>query len=345
MRRFPLLRLALPSLLALAACRIETVTPGGQQCAAVTETPAGELSVYSSMYPSVVDALKSLVAERLPQVQVRWFTGGSEKVAQRLEAEVASGGVRADVVAISDPFFYERLAEEGLWMRYASPDAQRTPRSLVDLNAHFTAIRVSTMVIAFKKGLESPPQSFTELLEPRWKGQVAVGDPLTSGTSFTWAVFMDHERGADVFAQLRANEAVVAGGNAAVQQKIESGEVKAGVLLLENVLIAQEKGSDLDFVYPSDGAVTIPGYAAILQSTRNPVAARAFYDLLLSPQGQEIMRQGRMHAVDPRLPGPGDEPGLESLLQHSKPWTESLLVRGAAQGGDVKKAFSQAFAR
>ena len=143
--------------LSLTACRIETVAPGGQICATVTDEPAGEISVYSSMYPPVVEALQGLAMRELPTVTVRWYTAGSEKVAQRIEGELAAGGVRADVVAISDPFFYERFKEEDRWLQYASPNAQRTPRELVDLDARFTAIRISTMVIAFRSGLDSPP--------------------------------------------------------------------------------------------------------------------------------------------------------------------------------------------
>jgi iron(III) transport system substrate-binding protein len=174
---------------------------------------------------------------------------------------------------------------------------------------------------------------------------VAVGDPLTSGTNFTWATFMARKYGDGFFGELRRNGAVVAGGNAAVQQKIETGEVKVGVLLQENVLAVAEKGGGLEFTLPEDGAVTIPSCAAIFASTHNPTAAKAFMDLLLSPEGEAAMVRGRMYATDPRVPGPHDLGTLDALLERSLPWDEGMREFGLKQGDAVKAAFTKAFAQ
>lgn len=330
-------------------CRIESAAPGGSGGGgggAAGVEPAGELWIYTSMYRQVVEGLEPLIKTKLPRVTVHWYLAGSEKVASRLEAELAAGGTQADLLVTSDPFLYERYKREGRWLRYASPNGLRTPRSLMDLDGAYAGCRISTMVIAHRADVKEPPRSFEALAEPAWKGEVALGDPLASGTAFTWAVFLEKRYGAPYFESLRRNGARVAGGNAAVLQKIESGEAKAGVLLLENALTAKAKGSAIGFVYPSDGAVIIPGFAGILGSTRNPVAAKALYDLLLSPEGQEIIvKQGDMHAVDPRLPGPRGEPGLDTLVARAQPWDEAMLVRGITDGARVKAAFSQAFAQ
>jgi iron(III) transport system substrate-binding protein len=333
--------------LLLAACRIEAATPRGTAPAMAAEgAPSGELWVYTSAFPAVVDELEVLARQHLPQVSVRWFKAGSEKVASRIEGELAAGGIKCDVLAISDPFLVERYKREGLMLPYTSPAMLRLPRSLVDLDGNYAAIRVSTMVLAYRSGLKEPPRTFAELTEPKWRGKVALGDPIASGTAFTWVAFEDRAHGHAYFRALRQNGAVVAGGNAAVQARIESGEVQVGVLLLESVLAAQAKGSDLTFHYPDDGAVTIPGYAAIFKSTRNPGAAKAFYDLLLSPEGQSAMvRIGLLHAADPRQPGPAKEPGIDALLARSQPWSEQFLDLGVTHGAEIKSAFAEAFSQ
>lgn len=343
-----LLRAGIASaLLLLAACRIESAAPSNVPAARVREEgPSGEVWVYTSMYRHVLDALDPLLKEKLPNVQVHWYQAGSEKVASRLEAERAAGAVRADVLATSDPFLYERLAREGAFARYASPHVLRVPRSLLDLDARYTAVRLSTMVIVYRKGVTLPPASFAGLVDGSWKGRVALGDPLTSGTAFTWAVFIQAKYGDTFFEQLRAKRALVAGGNAAVLQKVESGEADAGVLLLENALAAQARGSPIAFVWPEDGAVVIPGPVAIFQTSPNPTAARAFVDVLLSPEGQRIIvEKGDMHAVDPRLAGPRGEPGLDTLMARAQPWTPELVERGLTGGGALKELFSRAFSR
>ena len=51
--------------------------------------------------------------------------------------------------------------------------------------------------------------------------------------------------GREIFQKLRENKVRVAGGNAAVLQKVESGEVDVGVLLLESALVAPDVCADL----------------------------------------------------------------------------------------------------
>ncbi len=344
----PLLRAGLgAALLLLAACRIETAAPSDGPALATHEgAPSGDVWVYTSMYRHVIDALEPLVKERLPQVRVHWYQAGSEKVASRLEAERAAGAVRADVLATSDPFLYERLTREGAFARYASPNVLRVPRSLVELDGHYAAVRLSTMVLVHRQGAEAPPASFAELASEGWKGRAALGDPLTSGTAFTWSVFVHSRYGEGFFERLRERGAFVAGGNAAVLQKVESGEADAGVLLLENALTARARGSPIEIVWPEDGAVVIPGPVALFETTRNPVAARAFVDLLLSPEGQRIIvEKGDMHAVDPRLEGPRGQPGLEALMSRTQAWTPEIVESGLTRGGEIKERFSRAFSR
>jgi iron(III) transport system substrate-binding protein len=340
------LRRALVVSLALfAGCRIETAAPQTSAVVSADGTPRGELWVYTSMYRHVMDAFEPLLGARLPQVTVRWFQGGSEKVATKLEAELAAGGSPCDVLMTSDPFLYRRLAKEGRLLRAVSPNGVRTDRSLVDVDGYWESVRLSTMVLVHKAGAEAPA-SFAELLEPKWKGEVVIGDPLTSGTAFTWAVAMERSHGEDFFERLRANGARVAGGNAAVLQKVEGGEARVGVVLLENVLAAKARGSPVEPRWPTDGAVLIPGPVATLASSRNPVAARAFIDLVLSPEGQRVISGlGDMHAVDPREPGPRGLEGARWLLTKSAPFDEALLDKGLTDGAALKARFSAAFSK
>lgn len=326
-------------------CRVESVAPGG--CAtAATDQPAGDLWVYTSMYRPVIDQLEPLLRLRLPKLTVHWYQAGSEKVANRLEAELAAGGTQADVLMTSDPFLYERYKAEGRWLRYASPNGLRTPRALVDPDGHYAASRLSSMVLVYRAELTAPPHSFAELTEPKWRGEVAIGDPTASGTSFTWALAMEKLYGRGYFEALARNGATVAGGNAAVLQRVEGGEARVGVLLLENALVARGQGAPVRFAYPSDGTVVVPGPLAIFGSTHNPAAAKAFYDLILSPEGQAVLvKSGDMHAVDPRLPGPRGERGTAELMAHAFAWDDAFVAHAVAEGPAVKTAFSKAFTR
>lgn len=333
----------------LASCRIERAAP--QQAAGTTanstcDEATGDVWVYTSMYRHVIDAIEPKLAAALPNVKVHWFQAGSEKVQSRLDAELAAGGTQADVLLVSDPFLYERFKASGRWQRYVSPNALRTPLSLVDLDGHYTAARLSTMVLVHRSELADPPKSFFDLTQPRFAGAVALGDPLTSGTAYAWAAFMAERYGEGFFQKLRDNRARIAGGNAAVLQKLEGQEATVGVLLLENALAAKRRNSPITIVWPEDGAVVIPGDIAIFQSSRHVKAAQAVVDWLLSPEGQRlIVTLGDMHSIDPRLPGPGEERNVDALMASSQPWSQNVLERGGPLGAELKASFSAAFSR
>jgi iron(III) transport system substrate-binding protein len=118
-----------------------------------------------------------------------------------------------------------------------------------------------------------------------------------------------------------------------------------GVLLLENALAAKAKGSPIEIAWPEDGAVVVPGYAAIMGSTQHAEAAKALVDALLSPTGQRLIAEGDMHAVDPRVAGPRGSISLDELVQKSAPWGAPVLKRGLEEGARVKGDFARAFAK
>ena len=320
----------------LVACRVEIGAPAATTTTTSDRAPRGKVVLYTSAYREVTDALTALAKERLPDVELVVFQGGSEKVAARLDADLNSGHAGADVLLVSDPFLYRRLKRDQQLLPFTSPFATPIDRSLVDLDNAFCAARISTMVVAFHSGKtkrEEVPSSFQRLLldDDAPANDVAFGDPLSSGTAFMTAVALG---GGDVsfLGRLRARGASVAGGNSVVLQKVLAGERRFGVVLLENVLAARDRGEPVGFLIPTDGAVVVAGDIAILKDTRNPQAARAVVDLVLSPQGQALMRghAGNMHAVDPRLAPPADDvPTLSELLSKRSP-DRALLDRVSA---------------
>jgi iron(III) transport system substrate-binding protein len=184
------------------------------------------------------------------------------------------------------------------------------------------------------------PDTFQKLLldDDAPAKDLALGDPLSSGTAFMTVVSLG-KGDVSFVGKLRARGASIAGGNSVVLQKVLAGERRFGVVLLENVLAARARGEPVGFVIPADGAVVVAGDVAILKDTRNETAARAIVDLVLSPAGQELMRgaSGNMHAVDPRLPPPAafngtvngdrpspDVPALAELLRQRPPDRELL---------------------
>ncbi len=335
----PLAAVLLPLLLVLAGagCRVEVGPPGE-----ASEARAGTVHVYTSMYKEVIEAVEPVLAKRLeiasPGTRVEWFQSGSEKVAQRLDAELAAGGSPCDVLLTSDPAYYRRLEREGRLVPYVSPAALRQPRSLVDPDGSFATARLSTMVIGISpRHAGERPRSFADLGRPDLR--VTLGDPLSSGTTLTAVAALSTRLGWDWFRVLKAKGTVAAGGGGAVMQRLESGEADAGIVLLENILLARARGSKVAAVIPSDGAVAIPGPIALLQRARRSEAARAVYDAILSEEVQRaIVALGMMHSPDPAIPPPDGAPPLEALLAGSE-------EPSAETSEKVKETFNAIFFR
>ncbi len=324
---------------ALAGCRVEFGPPGEGK---VEPGLTGEVWVYTSMYESVLAGLKPIIAEKYPKLQVKWFQGGSEKVAARIEAEWAAGGSPADLILISDPFWYEQAKRHGKLLRHASPESLRLPREYLDLDGYWATCRLSVMVMTVNGEKIPPadrPRAFMDLSSPSYKDRVSSGDPLASGTTLTWMAFLQKKHGWEHFRALRANGLVAAGGNSAVLTRVESGEKPVGVILLENLLAARAHATPAVPLFPVDGAVVIPGPVAILKDGPNPEAARALQDLFLSPEGQAEIIKGNMYSPRPDLPPPAGAPPWGSFPV--QPWSEEFLQEVV----DGKKGLLEGYAQ
>ena len=67
-----------------------------------------------------------------------------------------------------------------------------------------------------------------------------------------------------------------------------NGEKPYGVLVDFMAFHAKAKGSPIDFVFPAEGLPAVTEPVAILKTTQNPAAARAFVDFILSDAGQKL---------------------------------------------------------
>ena len=90
------------------------------------------------------------------------------------------------------------------------------------------------------------------------------------------------------FEKLKADDAVAVRGNGAVLTAVANGEKPYGVLVDFMAFNAKAKGSPVDFIFPAEGLPAVTEPVAILKTTQNVAAARAFVDFILSDDGQKL---------------------------------------------------------
>jgi len=288
-----------------------------------------ELWVYSSLYKEVAAAIEAAFEKRYPHIDVKTFQAGSEKLQAKIEAEQTAGRLQADILLTSDPFWGLVLDQRGLLL-------DRKDRKAVETNYY------SLMVLVAHRNLDPSkrPTSFMDLQSPSFRGIVQMGSPLESGTTYSTVAHLSEKYGWKYFEQLRANGIAAAGGNSTVIQKVETGEKKVGIVLLENALAAIKRGSPLEVIYPQDGGILIPSVQMIFKDTRNKQAAELFADFMLGDEAQLIMTKGFIYSVLRHVPSPEGAKSLAEVMKDSPLWTPTFLVKAATESKDIKKKFS-----
>ncbi len=308
--------------------------------AAGNKGPKGEAMVYTSIYPDIIDKMcKPNVTKAFPNLNVTWFQGGTEKVKTKIAGEIKAKKIGADVLMVADPSYYLALKKDNLLLDYVSPN-QKDVVADKDKNGSWTAVRISNMIIAYNKDKmkeADAPKSWTDLLDPKWKGKIAMPNPMLSGTAYVAVGALADKYGWEYFDKLKANGIRVEEGNSAIQNKLLTGEYAAAMILEENILkLAETKKEPLKVVYPSDGIICVPSPIAIFNTTKNQEGAKALVDWWLSKEGQEAVVKGWMHSVRSDVKPPTGAPELKTLLPNAVKVNWEKL---ATQDAQIKEAF------
>ena len=292
--------------------------------------PATGLTVYTSVYNGMVKEMaKPVVEQQLKEIKVNWHTEGSEKVKERIADELKGGKAKADIVMISDPGFYLQMKKEGKLLNYKSPEAAELALP-VDADGAFTPIRFSAMVIAVNNDkVKEPPKSWKDLLDPKYKGMVAMPDPKAAATALATVSALTDKYGWEYWQKLKANGVVVS-KTSEMRDKFAKGEYPITITLEEDVLKQKMAlNVNAEIVYPEEGSVLVPGYIGIMKDAKNPESAKKLVDWWLSEEGQSAMSLAFMHPVKFGVKEPAGSRTLFELQVHSLPvnWNRLMVER------------------
>jgi iron(III) transport system substrate-binding protein len=289
-----------------------------------------ELWVYTSIYKEFAAPLKAAFEKKHPDVEVQVYQGGSEKIQAKIEAEIIAQKPQADVVLVSDAFWCHQLFRRGFV--YSRPG-----HSSVETNYYSMMVLISHQSVP----KADRPAKFSDLTQARFKKKIQMGSPLESGTMFAAVAYLSKRYGWKYFEDLEENWVAANGGSATVIQKVETGEKKFGMVLLENALAAKKRGSPIDIIYPADGGIPIPSTQVIMKASGHKALAAQFADFALSKEGQKLLRNGFMY---PSLKGVSAPPGaapFDEVVRNSTMWTPERLQDVADHAKQIKKKFAE----
>jgi iron(III) transport system substrate-binding protein len=320
---------------ALGACAAPpapTVAPAASPAAAVEAK--GKITLYTSVPQPIADKIQSDFQTRFPGVTLDIFRSGTSEVVAKIMTEKTGGEIIADLVWVAEPSTYEDFKAQDLLLKYTPTEAATLSDEMKDKDGYYYAGRLINMVIAYNTATDPKPTSWKDLLSPAYKGKLAFPSPLNSGAAEgAVKTLADHPNfGWKYFDDLKANGAKQASNNSTLRDQIASGEFKVGVLLDYMVREVKPKGAAIDFVWPDEGAVFIPSPIAILKTTKNPAAAKAFLDFVLSKQGQETMvKLGFFIPVRADVTPPEGAPSLDKIKRLATDWKAVTRDRQATK--------------
>jgi iron(III) transport system substrate-binding protein len=287
--RFTLLVLAIACIAWTTTVRADTQA---LYDAARKEAP---MTWYISFYGADIPAKTvAAFAAKYPGLTVNPIRMTSGAIFQRLNQDLRSHVAVASVYTSSIGGQYDVLVHDGVLAEY-------TPEAGAALNPNVKSAIVpgyvyplgtGLMTLAYNTAKVKPadaPKSWLDLLDPKWKGQVAVGDPSFSGFDAVWDVIMTKMYGWEYYEKLAKNNPLVQRSTFDTLTALNSGERSIGVMSDTQAVDSAAKGNPIAAVYPSDGTVMILGMTAILKDAPQPATARLFTEFLLGPEHGKIL--------------------------------------------------------
>ena len=273
------------------------------------------LMVYTSCPIEIMTQIEQVFEESHPNIDVQVYRSGTGTITAKIAAEREAGKVLADIVWVADYAYFESLKELGLLYSYKSPEAANLPKIFIDPDYCYYGARIFCMVIAYNTLLvDDPPRRWTDLLDPKWRGQIVTGNPQYSGSNVVATAALCLEYGLSYLKGLRENEIAVVRGNSQAAAEIAAGAYMVGFTLDNIVRELKAQGSPINLVYPEDGAVFLPSPIAIINTTEHLEAAKAFVDFVLSPAGQEaLVKYGSYIPARPDVAPPPDTPTVDQI--------------------------------
>lgn len=238
-----------------------------------------------------------------------------------------------------------RLAQEGLLEPYASPAAKDIPAQWRDPQDRWTGFAARARILVVNTGLlpdrSQWPQSYRDLVDPKWKGRCAVARPLT-GTTLTHFAALRHLLGEEEFGRffdaMVDNDVKFLQSNGATLRETAAGKVAWAFTDTDDYNVARQKGQPVACVFPDQqedgiGTMLIPNSVSIIAGSPDPEGARKLVDRIVSRQTEALLAAaaGAQIPVREGVPGPAD-PSILGLgqfraMQWDVDWTAANLAR------------------
>jgi len=252
-------------------------------------SPSGAITLYTSVTQATVDAVVDGFTATHPGTTVEVFRAPTAEVAARIATDLASGGLRADVLWLTDPLSIAAYADQGLLQRWSPPSADAIDAAY--RTDTFFGTRLLNMVLVKGAAVAPGPADWKDLLAAEYRGKVAIPDPGFAGSAFAALGFFSQADGYGTafYQSLRDSGATQVKAPDDVTTGVAEGQYAVGMTLDNSARTAIRKGSPITLVWPASGAIAIYSPIGAVATSANLDVADAFIDWTISPAGQALI--------------------------------------------------------
>ena len=248
----------------------------------------GNLIVYSVWDVEHLKVITDAFMKRYPGIKATYWQGRNPEIVTRALTEFQGGQASFDVV-LSDNAPPVIRAAGGI-MDYNT--VQREVLYLHDPNMATVSLQIQALAFNTKKIKPADlPKSWEDVASPKYKGLVALDDPMRAGPlssmlSGLKTQWKDDARFNNFVRNLKALNVPVHKSTSAMFRLVISGEYPICMpALLHDVMEEMHKGTPVSYV-KTVPPVVFPRQAGIYAKAPNPNAAKLFAEWLISDEGQ-----------------------------------------------------------
>jgi len=258
----------------------------------------GTLNLYCSVQIEWCQAIATNF-QRDTGIRVNMTQRGSGETLAAIRAEAQNP--RGDVWfgGTGDPHL--AAAEENLTQAYTSPNnAMLQPWALTQWRqSNERAVGVYAGAVGFGFNTEllarkniAPPACWADLLDARFRGEIQVANPNSSGTAYviiaTLVQLMGEEQAFDYMRRLHPNVNSYARSGTGPIKAVARGETGVSLSFVHDAVTERNAGFPVAYATPCEGTGYEIGSMSIIRGTRNLTQARRFYDWALTAPAQRL---------------------------------------------------------
>lgn len=261
------------------------------------------LVVYSPHGKEMLGDYEKLFETAYPNIDLQPLDMGASDILARLRAE--KNRPAASVWWGAPSNLFEEAAAEGLLAPYRPAWADQLDPAHHDAEDRWYATYRSPLAFLFNtRGMraDEAPQTWDDLLDPRWKGRIALRQPLPSGTMRTFLAAMiwrapNEDAGIAWLKRLHEATAAYVENPGLLYDHLKKNERRISVWLQPDIVLQRDRnGFPFGYVIPPQTPVLTDGIALVAKAPQ-PELAKLFYDFVTTQEA--LAQQARDYAKIP----------------------------------------------